>query len=285
MRTKAEIISLLTNPGIIAVVRARRADQVMPLAEALIAGGVIAVEITMSTPDALAAIREASGTLASRALIGVGTVLDETTCRAALASGAEFVVTPICRPQFVPICAAAHRPLMLGAYTPTEAQLAHEVGADFVKIFPADTLGPGYIKGLRAPLPHLRMVPTGGVDLKTIGDFLKAGCPAVGVGSSLVTKQILETDNWTELTRLAGEFVKAANAARKAQLGVFFSSANFPSVMQPVIHALPLTALNDALRGVMLDGRSLPALSGELAILAAWGGGCFGVALRIFRWR
>ena len=103
---------------------------------------------------------------------------------------------------------------MLGAYTPTEAQLAHEAGADFVKIFPADGLGSGYIKALRVSLSHLRLVPTGGVDLNTIGEYFKAGCPAVGAGSSLVTREILEKEDWPALTRRAAEFVKAANAAR-----------------------------------------------------------------------
>jgi 2-dehydro-3-deoxyphosphogluconate aldolase / (4S)-4-hydroxy-2-oxoglutarate aldolase len=214
MRTKSEIISLLTNPGIIAVVRARKAEQVIPLSEALVAGGVIAVEITMTTPNAIAAIREASRQLGQRALIGVGTVLDAETCRAAIAAGAEFVVSPISRHELVAIAHAAERPIMLGAYTPTEAQLAHEAGSDFIKIFPADGLGPGYIKALRAPLPHLRIVPTGGVDLNTIGDLLKAGCAAVGAGSSLVSAQILQENNWGELTRRAREFVKAAQAAR-----------------------------------------------------------------------
>jgi 2-dehydro-3-deoxyphosphogluconate aldolase/(4S)-4-hydroxy-2-oxoglutarate aldolase len=215
MRNKAEIISLLTNPGVIAVVRAQKTEQVPPLAEALIAGGVIAVEITMTTPNAIAAIRDASERFGHKALIGVGTVLDDETCRAALSAGAEFVVSPICRTELVKIAHAADRPIMLGAYSPTEAQRAHEAGSDFIKIFPADTLGPAYIKALRAPLPHLRLVPTGGVDLKTIGDFFKAGCQAVGVGSSLTSKQILDSSNWPELTRLAAEFVKAANAARK----------------------------------------------------------------------
>jgi 2-dehydro-3-deoxyphosphogluconate aldolase / (4S)-4-hydroxy-2-oxoglutarate aldolase len=99
---------------------------------------------------------------------------------------------------------------MLGAYTPTEAQWAHEAGADFVKIFPADGLGPGYIKSLRAPLPHLRIVPTGGVDVHNVADFLNAGCAAVGVGSSLVSAKILHEGNWAELTRRAAEFVTAA---------------------------------------------------------------------------
>jgi len=207
-------MSLLADPGIIAVVRAQKPEQVVPLSEALIAGGVMAVEITMTTPNALAAIREAREKVGARALIGVGTVLDAATCRAALEAGAEFVVTPVCRPEFVPLAHAAGRPVMLGAYTPTEAQTAHEAGSDFVKIFPADTLGPGYIKALRAPLPHLRIVPTGGVDVANVADFLRAGCAALGVGSSLVSAKLLQEANWGELTRRAAEFVRAARAAR-----------------------------------------------------------------------
>jgi 2-dehydro-3-deoxyphosphogluconate aldolase/(4S)-4-hydroxy-2-oxoglutarate aldolase len=214
MRPKADIISLLTDPGIIAVVRAQQAAQVLPLSEALIAGGVRVIEITMTTPNALAAIREAREKLGERALIGVGTVLDANTARAAIAAGAEFVVTPICRTELVAIAHAAGCPVMLGAYTPTEAQLAHEAGADFIKIFPADTLGPGYIKALRAPLPHLRIVPTGGVDVQNVADFLKAGCAALGVGSSLVSTKILQEADWPELTRRASAFVAAARKAR-----------------------------------------------------------------------
>ena len=214
MRSKSDIISRLTNPGIIAVVRAKRADQIIPLAEALIAGGLIAVEVTMTTPNATAAITQARKKLADRALIGVGTVLDVATCRAAIEAGAEFVVSPLLRPELVPVCHAAGVPVMLGAYTPTEAQLAHEAGADFVKIFPADGLGPKFIRNLLAPLPHLRLVPTGGVDLHTIADFLQAGCAAVGAGGSLISAKILETDNWTELTQQAKEFVGAAQRAR-----------------------------------------------------------------------
>src|ERR1017187_9488090 len=214
MRPKADIISLLTDPGIIAVVRAQQAAQVLPLSEALIAGGVRVIEITMTTPNALVAIREAREKLGERALIGVGTVLDANTARAAIAAGAEFVVTPICRTELVAIAHAAGCPVMLGAYTPTEAQLAHEAGADFVKIFPADTLGPGYIKALRASLPHLRIVPTGGVDVQNVADFLKAGCAALGVSSSLVSTKILQEADWPELTRRANAFVAAARKAR-----------------------------------------------------------------------
>ncbi len=213
-RSKAEIISLLTDPGIIAVVRAQKQAQVIPLSEALIAGGVLAIEITMTTPNAFAAIREAREHVGNRAIIGVGTVLDSQTCETAIDAGAEFVVTPICRTVLVAIAHAADRPVMLGAYTPTEAQLAHEAGADFIKIFPADTLGPGYIKGIRAPLPHLRVVPTGGVDVHNVADFFKAGCVALGVGSSLVSAKILQDADWGALTRKALEFVDAARKAK-----------------------------------------------------------------------
>jgi 2-dehydro-3-deoxyphosphogluconate aldolase / (4S)-4-hydroxy-2-oxoglutarate aldolase len=214
MRTKAQIIEQLLNPGVIAVVRAKRTEQAIPLAEALVAGGIIAVEITMSTPNAIAAIREASVRLGGRALVGVGTILDETTCLAAIDAGAEFIVSPICRRELVTIAHQAGKPIMLGAYTPTESQLAHEAGSDFIKIFPADGLGPNYIKALRAPLPHLKIVPTGGVDLKTIGEFFRVGCVAVGAGSSLISREVLDNDDWATLTRTAAAFVQAAKAAR-----------------------------------------------------------------------
>lgn len=214
MRSRTEIISALTTPGIIAVVRARRQEQVLPLSEALIAGGIIAIEITMTTPNAIAAISESKQKLGARGLIGVGTVLDTKTCAAALDAGAEFVVSPILRTELVEVAHAAGRPIMLGAYTPTEAQLAFEAGADFIKIFPADGLGANYIKAIRAPLPHLRIVPTGGVDLNTAADFLKAGCAALGVGSSLITREILVGNDWPALTRLARDFVAAVSQTK-----------------------------------------------------------------------
>lgn len=214
MRAKSEVIRLLKDPGIVAVVRAPKAELVIPLARALLAGGVIAVEITMTTPNAIEAIRNANAALGKEALLGVGTVLDGKTARAAIEAGAEFVVSPITRKEIVDAAHALDRPVMLGAYTPTEAQTAHEMGADFIKIFPADTLGPAYIKALRAPLPHLQIVPTGGVDLQTIGAFLKAGCVAVGAGSSLVPAEALRGENWAEITRLAKAFTEAVRAAR-----------------------------------------------------------------------
>jgi 2-dehydro-3-deoxyphosphogluconate aldolase / (4S)-4-hydroxy-2-oxoglutarate aldolase len=211
VRAKADIIEDLLQPGIIAVVRASSASQVLPLAQALVDGGLRAVEITMTTPNALEAIAAARKHFGRNALIGVGTVLNAQIAEQAIAAGAEFVVSPIARPEIARVGAAADRPVMLGAYTPTEAQLVYECGADFVKLFPADNLGPAYIKALRAPLPHLKIVPTGGVTVENIAEFFKAGCPAVGVGSSLISREILQQENWAELKRKAADFVKAAS--------------------------------------------------------------------------
>ena len=214
MRTLEEIVRLLTNPGVIAVVRARSEEQVLPLAEALVEGGVIAIEITLTTPNALHAIEKAAARFGQRALIGVGTVLNAEVCRAAISTGAEFVVSPITKPEIADASHESSKPVMLGAYTPTEAQAAYEAGADFIKLFPADGLGPAYVKALRAPLPHLRIVPTGGVDLSTAAAFIEAGCVALGAGSSLLKPKILEENNWPELTRLAEAFVEVVRKAR-----------------------------------------------------------------------
>jgi 2-dehydro-3-deoxyphosphogluconate aldolase/(4S)-4-hydroxy-2-oxoglutarate aldolase len=214
MRAKAKIISDINYLGLIAVVRTDKTANVIPLCEALVAGGVSAIELTMTIPDALNTIKAAVAHFGARAMFGAGTVLDAKTAKSVIDAGAEFVVSPITKVEIAGMCRAANRPVMLGAYTPTEAQLAHDAGADYVKLFPADGLGTSYIKALHGPLPHLRIVPTGGITLENLGDFLKAGCPAVGVGSSLTTKEILQSANWTELTRLAREFVGAVQKAR-----------------------------------------------------------------------
>ncbi len=214
MNKRQQRVQRLIDAAVIAVVRSPRRDLIVPLSNALIAGGVVAIEITTTTPDALNAIRDARAAFGDRAMIGVGTVLENITCRAALDAGAEFVVSPIMRPSMVQGCHAADVPVMLGAYTPTEAQLAYEGGADFIKLFPADTLGPQFVRALRAPLPHLRLVPTGGVDLSNAAEFLAAGCAALGVGSSLVSAEILKNQDWAELTRIAEAFITAARSVR-----------------------------------------------------------------------
>jgi 2-dehydro-3-deoxyphosphogluconate aldolase / (4S)-4-hydroxy-2-oxoglutarate aldolase len=198
------------EPGIIAVVRTDRTEQVMPIAEALVAGGVVAIEITLTVPDADVAIRTTREHFGERALIGAGSVLNSAQCQTVLKAGAHFVVSPVGNVRLVDMVHRADRPMMLGAFTPSEAQMVHEWGTDFVKLFPADQLGPSFIKAIRAPMPHLRIVPTGGVDLKTARNFLEAGCVALGVGSSLLQTEILKTQNWPELARLAAEYVRIA---------------------------------------------------------------------------
>lgn len=209
MRSKQDILTALTKPGIIAVVRALSAEQVLPLTEALLAGGIRAVEVTMTTPNALEAIAQAAKEFEREAIIGVGTVLNAETARKAIAAGAEFVVSPITRVDIAKAAMELERPVMLGAFTPTEAQVVHESGADFVKLFPAEVFGVGYIRAIRAPLPHLKIVPTGGVTVENIAEFFEVGCAAVGVGSSLISREILQKNDWRELARRAGEFVAA----------------------------------------------------------------------------
>jgi 2-dehydro-3-deoxyphosphogluconate aldolase/(4S)-4-hydroxy-2-oxoglutarate aldolase len=214
MPSKSEIITRVAQCGIIAVVRAQKAEHVLPLSEALVAGGVVIVEITMTTPNAIKCIEEVSRKLGARAVVGAGTVLDVATAREALAAGAQFVVSPIMRPELVAPCHAEDKPVMLGAYTPTEAQLAHEAGADFVKIFPSDGLGPNYIRAIRAPLPHLKIIPTGIATANLVPEFINAGCVAVGLGSILMTPGIMRDAHWAELTRVARGFVAMIEAAR-----------------------------------------------------------------------
>jgi 2-dehydro-3-deoxyphosphogluconate aldolase/(4S)-4-hydroxy-2-oxoglutarate aldolase len=212
--SREHLIQRLIEPGVIAVVRAPGAESVPFLIDALLAGGVHAVEITMTTPGALGALEQASHRAPADLLLGVGTVLDANTARAALQAGARFVVTPILRPDVVPVAHAEGCPVMLGAYTPTEAQTAHEAGADFIKVFPADGLGPDYIRALRAPLPHLRLVPTGGVDAQNAASFIRAGCSALGAGSSLVPAAAIRNGDWAEITRRAQAFVAAVREGR-----------------------------------------------------------------------
>jgi 2-dehydro-3-deoxyphosphogluconate aldolase/(4S)-4-hydroxy-2-oxoglutarate aldolase len=212
--SKSKIIERMINPGVVAVIRADSPDQLMDVCTALEAGGVTAMEITMTTPNAIAVNDAVSKALGDRVLMGVGTVLEKETARLAILAGAQFVVTPVCRPEIIALCNRYSKPIVAGAYTPTEALTAHEAGADFIKIFPADGLGPNYIKALKAPLPQLEIIPTGGVSVETAGDFIKAGCAAVAAGGSLVSKEILKNSDWALLTETARQMVAAVAAAR-----------------------------------------------------------------------
>jgi 2-dehydro-3-deoxyphosphogluconate aldolase / (4S)-4-hydroxy-2-oxoglutarate aldolase len=214
IKDKARLIERLLNPGIVAIIRADSSDQLLECAEALVAGGISVMEVTMTTPNAIEVIKSVSDALGDRIVMGVGTVLDTETCRMAMLAGAKFVVTPVLRPDVIQLCNRYNVPIACGAYTPTEALTAHESGADFIKIFPADGLGPGYIKAILAPLPQLRIIPTGGVDVNSAGAFLKAGCVGVAAGSSLVSKEILTNRDWHALTERARAFVVAVKEAK-----------------------------------------------------------------------
>ena len=218
MSEREKIVSGIEAEGLVAIVRVRRPELALPLAKALVAGGIRAVELTMSIPNALEAVRTIDRELGDKILLGVGTVIDDDTCRAAIDAGAKYVISPVTKPSLVAAAHALDRPVMLGAYTPTEAQAAHEAGSDFVKIFPADTLGPSYIKSLLAPLPHLKIVPTGGVNLDTMEAYFAAGSAALGTGSALLKKEIIAGENWGELERLAKRFADRM-AEMKAKLG------------------------------------------------------------------
>lgn len=213
--TKSKIIERILTPGIVAVIRADSSEQLMHVAGALCEGGVTGMEVTMTTPNALQVISDVTKKFGDKILMGVGTVLDPETARAAILAGAEFVVTPVTKPEIITLCNRYGRPIASGAYTPTEALLAHESGADFVKIFPADQLGPQYIKNILAPLPMLQIIPTGGVTVETAASFINAGCAALAAGSSLVSKEVLKTGDWKKLAATAAAFVEAVKKARE----------------------------------------------------------------------
>lgn len=185
----------------------------MAICGALVAGGIRALEITLTIPNALACISEAARRFAPQAVTGAGSVTTPEACRGAIEAGARFIVTPIMRPEIVPVAKTADCVVALGALTPTEAQSAYEAGADFVKIFPANS--PAYIKAIRGPLPHLRIIPTSGVTVQNAPEFLAAGCIALAAGSNLVSAKILREQNWAELTRLAAEYVEVVRRFHK----------------------------------------------------------------------
>jgi len=211
---KMDIVRRLADPGVIAILRTENADRLPDAIHALVAGGIHAIEVTMTTPGALKVIREARAALGDKIVMGVGSVLDSETARQAMLEGAQFVVTPVVRPGVIEICNRYGIPIACGATTPTEAFTAHELGSDFVKIFPAENLGPAYIRSILAPLPMLQLIPTGGVTPQNMPDYFKAGAAAIGAGSTLLTKEIFASADWGALSARATEFVAAARKAR-----------------------------------------------------------------------
>src|SRR5437588_9293320 len=201
--------------GLVAVVRSRDSQQLVEVVRALADGGVNVVEITMSVPDALDVLKRVRQALGDRVLLGAGTVLDPETARAVLLAGAEYIVAPTVNLDVIRLCQRYDKLVMPGAFTPTEILTAWEAGADIVKVFPAEVVGPAFFKAMRGPLPHIRLMPTGGVDLTTAAAFLQAGACCLGVGSQLVEPRAVAEGNFERIRELARKFVTIVQETRK----------------------------------------------------------------------
>ena len=200
--------------GIVAILRAPSGELLVDVAAALHAGGIDVIEITFTVPRALEIVSALRDRLGDKVLIGAGTVLDAETARAAMLAGAEFIVTPVVSRPVIEICRRYDKLVMAGAMTPTEILTAWEAGSDIVKVFPADVGGPAYLKAVHGPLPHVRLLPTGGVNLETLPAFIRAGAAAVGLGTSLVEKEALQRGDMERIRTLAAEYVAAVKTAR-----------------------------------------------------------------------
>jgi 2-dehydro-3-deoxyphosphogluconate aldolase/(4S)-4-hydroxy-2-oxoglutarate aldolase len=200
--------------GVVAVIRMRDAARLRAVVDALADGGVRAIEVTMTVPDAIGLIAKLSASLPSTILLGAGTVTTAPTARAVIDAGARFVVGPVFRREVIEACHERDVAAAPGCFSPTEILDAHEHGADIVKVFPATALGPGFIKDVRAPLPQVRLMPTGGVTLDNAGDWIRAGAIAVGVGSALLDATAIENGQLDVLANNARRIVASVASAR-----------------------------------------------------------------------
>src|SRR6266436_3305829 len=213
--SKESKLQQVLDCGIVAVVRSPDSQQLVEVCRALADGGVSVVEITMTVPDALDVVRQVRHSLGDRILLGAGTILDAETGRAAILAGAEYLVAPTLNLDVIRLCQRYGKLVMPGCFTPTEILTAWEAGADIIKVFPADVMGPAFFKALRGPLPQIRLMPTGGVDLTTAAAFLKAGACCLGVGGQLVEPRAVAERNFDRIRDLARQYVTAVAAARK----------------------------------------------------------------------
>jgi len=212
---KAEILKQIEDVGLVPVVRASSADEAMQVIEAIKAGGVNVLEITMTVPGAVRVIEKVADKYGSEVLVGAGTVLDPETARACLLAGAQFIVSPALNLDTIDLCHRYSAPVCPGVLTPTEVVTAWSAGADFVKVFPCGSVGgASYIKNLKGPLPQIKMIPTGGVSLKTAADFIKAGANALGVGTDLVDVKAIRAGDAGVVTERAKQFLEIVREAR-----------------------------------------------------------------------
>ena len=207
-------LARIARSRIVAVIRAASGELLADVAGALMQGGVEAMEVTFTVPRAHQVLERVADRWGEKILLGAGTVLDSETARIAILSGAEFIVSPTVNRRVIRLCRRYNKLVMPGAFTPTEVLTAWESGADIVKVFPSDVTGPAYLKALAGPLPQVRLMPTGGVNLQTAAAFLNAGAFALGVGSSLVDPQAVARGDLAKIEQLARQYVEIARQSR-----------------------------------------------------------------------
>jgi 2-dehydro-3-deoxyphosphogluconate aldolase/(4S)-4-hydroxy-2-oxoglutarate aldolase len=216
-RSRSEVVAEIERLGVVAIIRMPDPAALRAVVDALAEGGVRALEVTMTVPRAIELIAEIAPTLPSDFIFGAGTLLDGETVRRAVGAGAQFIVSPVFKPDVVKAAHDEGVPVMPGCFTPTEILGAWEMGADIIKVFPATSVGPGYLKDIRGPLPQIKLMPTGGVSIDNVGDWLRAGAVGVGVGSALVDTKAIAAKQFHVIADNARRIVANVAAARSFQ--------------------------------------------------------------------
>lgn len=212
--SRESVTADLERSGVVAVIRMKDPDKVQAVVDAIAEGGVRAIEVTMTVPNAVALIAALAPRMPKGFTFGAGTVLDAETAAKVIDAGAQFIVSPVFRRSLITACHERGVPVTPGCFTPTEILDAWEAGADIVKVFPATVLGPGYIKDVRAPLPQVKLMPTGGVTVENAGEWIKAGAVAVGVGSALLDTKAIDAGDYAALRARAERIVANVRSAR-----------------------------------------------------------------------
>lgn len=211
----SSILETIVSSGVIAVIRLKDRNKLLKVVEAISAGGVKCIEITMTVPGAVDMIRELSDKVPKDVILGAGTVTDVQTANDVINAGAKFVVGPVLNADIIALCRKRGVVVMPGCFTPTEIHAAWKAGADIVKVFPATSLGPRYFKDIAGPFPEIRLMPTGGVTIDNVGEWIQAGAVAVGIGSDLLDKKAIEEERYDVLTDRAQRMVRNFREARK----------------------------------------------------------------------
>ena len=214
---REQVVRAIEAGGVVAVIRLKEPGKLRAVVDALIEGGVRALEVTMTVPGAIELMATLAPTLPAGFLLGAGTVVDSDTARRAIDAGARFVVGPVFRPDVIIACHELDVPVMPGCFSPTEILTAWEAGADVVKVFPATALGPGYFKDLRGPMPQVKLMPTGGVTVENAGDWIRAGAVAVGAGTALLDTQAIASGRYEVIVEKARRIVANVQAAREGK--------------------------------------------------------------------